>query len=351
MTFSAIILAAGKGTRMKSALPKVLHQLLGKPMIEYVTGTVAAVGVEQTIIVLGHEAEQIIPLLDESCEVAYQRPQQLGTGHALQLALPAVADDCHKLLVLCGDTPLLTTRTLQGLADFFGATKAACTVLSTTVGNSFGYGRIVRDSNGNLMQIVEEKDASEEQKQIKEINSGCYCFNAADLREVIGELAPQNAQGEYYLTDAITALRRRDKTVNVFVCGDSDEIMGVNDRVQLAAATAVLRRRKNHQLMLDGVTMIDPDTTYIDANVTIAADTIIEPNTYLRGNCSIGANCHIGPNADIADSSIGENCQIHRSMLCDCRVGNNCDIGPFAYLRPGTVLADRVKAEIGRAHV
>ncbi len=344
MTFSAIILAAGKGTRMKSALPKVLHQLLGQPMIGYVTDAVAAVGVDQTIVVLGHEAEQIIPVLDERCEIVYQRPRQLGTGHALQLALPAVADDCQKLLVLCGDTPLLTAETLQGMAEFFTASKAACTVLSTTVDNSFGYGRIIRDARGNLMQIVEEKDATDDQKQIKEINSGCYCFDVAALRQVIGELVPQNAQGEYYLTDAITALRRQDKTVNVFVCQDNQEIMGINDRVQLAAAAAVLRLRKNRQLMRDGVTMIDPNTTYIDAAVKIAPDTIIEPNTYLRGNCSIGIGCHIGPNADIADCIIGDNCIVHRSMLCDCRIGNSCDIGPFAYLRPGTVLADRVKA-------
>ncbi len=344
MTFSAIILAAGKGTRMKSALPKVLHPLLGRPMIHFVTNTVAAVGVNQTIVVLGHEAEQIIPLLNEKTEIVYQRPLQLGTGHALQLALPAVAGNCDKLLILCGDTPLLTTATLQGLADYFSESSAACTVLSTVIANSFGYGRIVRDLDGNLMQIVEEKDASIEQKQIKEINSGCYCFDAPALREVIGELKPQNAQGEYYLTDAITALCKRGKIVNIYACQDSEEIMGINDRVQLAAADAILRRRKNEQLMRQGVTMIDPNTTYIEAAVTIAPDTVIEPNTYIRGNSIIGGNCHIGPNADIADSIIGDSCLIHRSMLCNCRTGNNCEIGPFAYLRPGTVLADRVKA-------
>lgn len=344
MNFAAIILAAGKGTRMKSALPKVLHPLLGRPMINYVTVAAKGAGVDQTIVVLGHEAEQIVPVLDQNTKIVYQRPLQLGTGHALQLALPAVAEECDKLLVLCGDTPLLTAVTLKGLVEFFNASKAACTVLSTILNDSFGYGRIVRDQDGNLLQIIEEKDASDSQKQIKEVNSGCYCFDVKCLREVICEIKPQNAQGEYYLTDVITALRLHDKPVNVFVCHDSEQVLGINDRVQLAAAGTILRRRKNRQLMCDGVTLIDPDTTYIDAAVNIAADTVIEPNTYLRGNCRIGSDCHIGPNADIADSSIGSGCIIHRSMVRNSNIGNNCEIGPFAYLRPGTVLANFVKA-------
>lgn len=341
-SITAVILSAGKGTRMKSACPKVLHQVCGKPMVSYVIDAAQKSGAQQIVLVIGHGSEMVREELGERFEYALQEPQ-LGTGHALQTALPAVADSADSLLVLCGDTPLLTVPTLSRLGAYFADTKAACTILTAVMDMPKGYGRIVRDSGGNVQSIVEEKDASAAEKEIKEINAGVYFFDKKALLSVIGNLSPNNAQGEYYLTDVIAFLINKGHTVNAFTVADAREIMGVNDRIQLSYAAKILRWRKLLALMASGVTVIDPDSTYIDEDVTVGPDTIIEPQTFLRGVTSLGGNCHIGPACDITDSQVGDDCRLNRAVLWGAKVGANCTIGPFAYLRPGTVLGDKVK--------
>ncbi|MBR7114236.1 MAG: bifunctional UDP-N-acetylglucosamine diphosphorylase/glucosamine-1-phosphate N-acetyltransferase GlmU [Firmicutes bacterium] len=339
---AVVILAAGKGQRMRSQLPKVLHQLNGRPMLGYVAAAAEAAGVSQTLVVVGHGCEQVEAAFPQF-NFALQQPQ-LGTGHALQCAMPQVAADCENVLVVCGDTPLLTAETLSALMHSFEQTGSTATVLSARVPNPYGYGRIVRNLNGEVRAIVEERDASEEEKRICEINTGAYCFEAASLREALQQLTTDNAQGEYYLTDVIGILAALGKTVTSYLCADAAETAGVNDRVQLANAAAELRRRKNRALMLSGVTIIDPDDTYIEDTVTVGQDTIIEPQTYLRGNTVIGANCHIGPFAEIENSSLADGCRAQRCLIIESEAAENCNIGPFAYLRPGTRLARKVKA-------
>ncbi len=346
---AAVILAAGKGTRMMSSLPKVLHQVCGKPMISHVISAAYQSGIKEIILVVGHESEEIMTFLDtQEVQSNYSRKYvkqipQLGTGHALQQAMPAIDSDNQTVLVLCGDTPLLTMQSLCQLRDHFELTQAACTVLSACLSHPTGYGRLIRKQDGSLSKIVEEKDANQEEKTVMEINTGTYCFRMDALSQVIHSLKSNNAQGEYYLTDVIEALVARDCLVNAMVVPDAEEIMGVNDRKQLAFAAEVLRCRKNEALMLSGVTIVDPATTYIDCDVAIKPDTVIEPQTILKGKTKIGSGCIIGPATEITDCMIGCNCQIKHSVLWEATVGDDCPIGPFAYLRPGTVLSDKVK--------
>jgi len=324
---SAIILAAGKGTRMKSDLPKVLHGLGHKPMIEYVLSAVREAGIDDLCIVVGHGADEVRTTLGGEYLYAVQEPQ-LGTGHAVQQALPVFSKPCDSTMVLCGDTPLLTAATLNKLKTYFETSDAACTVMSAVLPQGGSYGRIIRDSRNEVEAIVEEKDATIEQLAIREINSGVYCFKIKALREAISRIKPNNAQGEYYLTDVIQEIRKRGGKVNAYVCQDSEEILGVNDRYQLAVIAKALRQRKTRDLMLSGVTIVDPDTVYIDDDVEIGTDCLIEPNVYIEGACKIGSGCHIGPSVKMVDTVMGK----------------NCEIGPFCYLRPGVVLADKVKA-------
>ncbi len=328
MTFmAAVVLAAGKGTRMVSDTPKVLHTLLGKPMLEYVLDAAQQAGVSRQVAVIGNGAEQVRQFFGQRCAYALQEPQ-LGTGHAVMQALPCLAPEITSLLVLCGDTPLLTGQTLSALKQYFADSKAACTIMTTKLEHPGAYGRIIRDGNEEVSKIVEAKDAAPQELQINEINSGVYCFDRKALEQVIGSLQANNNQGEYYLTDAVAAIKALGHTVNAFLCSDPLEISGVNDRVQLAQAAKVLRQRKNRQLMLSGVTIVDPETAYIDQDVQIGRDTVIEPQVQISGKSQIGANCQIGPMVKIVDS----------------QVGDACAVGPFAYLRPGTQLGNRVKA-------
>ena len=324
---AAVILAAGKGTRMRSDLPKVLHPIAGQPLVQYVVNAAKAGGASTLCLVVGCGAEQVQQQLGEAYLYAVQE-QQKGTGHALQTALSAFPQLPQALLVLCGDTPLLRGETLEKMIHQFQQEQVACTVMTTYLSEGGNYGRIIRDVDGQISGIVEARDATPEQLAVREINSGVYCFRTGPLLEVIRELQPNNDQGELYLTDVVSALRSRGQRVTGFCCGDPQEILGVNDRVQLAEAGAILRRRINQAWMLSGVTLVDPETAYIDATVAIGRDTVIEPQVYLQGNTTIGKGCTIGPAVKIVDSQIGD----------------TCTVGPFAYLRPGTVLAARVKA-------
>lgn len=342
MKYSAVVLAAGKGVRMKSSLPKVVHKVAGKPMVVHVIECLNQAGIEDITVVVGHKremVEEVLKLLQ--VKFAWQE-EQLGTGHALLQAKEQV-DMESTLVVLAGDTPLLKGETIKNLIAFHAESGAAATVLSAELADPYGYGRIIRDENGNLLKIVEEKDARLEEKEIKEINSGIYCFKAAEVFEKLLHLDTDNAQGEYYLTDVFSLLRKDNKTVKVLKIKDSEEIHGINDKLQLAEAEKILRERKKRALMEEGVIIIDPDSTFIDSAVKIGADTVIMPFTIVEGRTIIGERCEIGPYTRITSSIIGNDVVIESSRIKEAEVGDRCTIGPFAYLRPGTVLAEEVK--------
>lgn len=339
---AAIILAAGKGTRMRSKIPKVLHEIGGKPLVEHVIRAVMLAGVKKQILVVGYGAEEVKKMFMDEVDFAYQ-PEQFGTGHAVKQAEDVVPIDIKEVLVLCGDTPLLRSQTIQQLLEYHEENSAVCTILSANANNPEGYGRIVRDNNGNVQQIVEEKDASDEVKMIAEINTGVYCFNKGKLFEALEELTPNNIQEEYYLTDVISIFREKGLQVTSYIADCFEEIKGVNDRSQLAAVEKIIRSRKNNTLMEEGITLIDPDTIFVDEEAVIGPDTVIYPFTFVEGNSTIGAGCEIGPHTSLKDVSIGENTSVVRSVVVESSIGSNCEIGPFSYIRPGTVLHQRVK--------
>lgn len=339
----AIILAAGKGTRMKSRLPKVLHQVGGKFMVEHVTGAMRKNGVQKIVTVIGHEADMVSKALgDKGIVYAVQEPQ-LGTGHAVMTALTYIEEQEGTVLVACGDTPLLRSETFQELMDYHHHTKAVCTILTAKLPDPTGYGRIIRGNNLGVTKIVEQKDASAKELQFNEINTGTYCFDLKRLREAAHLLTTNNAQGEYYLTDTIAYFVSQGLKVNGYIAKDYQETLGVNSRSQLAEAEKILRMRKAQILMDEGVTIVDPATTFIDEDVQIGMDTVIEPFTFLRGKTTIGSDCVIGPNCDIQDSLIKDGVRINRAVMIEAEVGENSIIGPFAYLRPGSKLHSNVK--------
>ena len=341
MKTTAVILAAGQGTRMKSKLPKVLHKALGKPMVQWVIDCLTQAGVEDKIAVLGHGGEQVAQVVEQQAAIVYQA-EQLGTGHAVMQAVPALVEENECVLVICGDTPLLRAQTIQALIEKHQAEGNAVTLLTAYAENPTGYGRIVRDEQ-QITAIVEQKDASEEQKLIKEINTGTYCFDQNFLVQYLATLNTNNAQKEYYLTDLIKIANEHQLPVGGFVLADFNESLGVNNRIQLSQAEAVLRQRKCEEVMLAGVTLIDPTATYIGADVVIGNDTVIYPNVVLEGKTVIGSDNVIGMNCRFVDSVIGDGNDIQSTVITESTVGNGCKIGPMAYLRPGTVLADRVK--------
>ena len=341
MRTTAIILAAGQGTRMKSKLPKVLHKVLGKPMVQWVIDCLTAAGVTDKITVLGHGAEQVATVVGEQTSIVYQT-EQLGTGHAVMQGVKALGTENDCVIVICGDTPLLQADTIKSLLAKHNAEKNMVTVLTAQASDPTGYGRIVRNG-AQIEAIVEQKDATEEEKTITEINTGTYCFNQQFLLQYLPTLTTNNAQKEYYLTDLIKIANQNQFPVGGYQLDDFSESLGVNNRVQLAQAEQVLRQRKCNEVMLAGVTLIDPASTYIGADVVIGNDTIIYPNVVLEGATVIGSDNVIGMNCRFVDSIIGDNNDIQSTTIVESTVGNGCKIGPMAYLRPGTVLADQVK--------
>lgn len=337
----AIILAAGQGTRMKSRLPKVLHKIAGQAMLKHVLDALEEAQVKQKILVLGHQAERVKADLPKGIDIAYQR-EQLGTGHAVMQAREIINQDVDNILVVCGDTPLLKGATLKKLLHDHASQKRGVTVLTGIVEEPTGYGRIIRDREG-VKAIVEEKDATLEQREIQEINTGAYCFNKEFLVEALNNLTTDNSQQEYYLTDLIKIAASEGKPVGAYVLEDFNEALGINNRLQLAQADKEFRKRILEKLMLEGVTIISPETTYIDAQVTIGQDTIVHPFSYLEGPTKIGEDCIIGPNTRIMDSKIGNEVEIENSVVKESTVDDGAKIGPFAYLRPGAVLGKNVK--------
>lgn len=334
----AVILAAGQGTRMKSKLYKVLHPVCGKAMVDHVLTQLERVGIDQIVTVVGHGADQVKQLLGDRTTYALQA-EQLGTGHAVMQAEDVLGQKDGITLVTCGDTPLFTAETFKQLFAYHKQQGAAATVLTAHTDQPFGYGRIIRDAAGTVAKIVEQKDATPEEAAVQEINTGVYCFNNRELFAALHQLSNDNAQGEYYLTDVIGILKQAGKQVGAFQMDDFTESMGVNDRAALANATRVMQQRINTRHMQNGVTMIDPATTYIDADVQIGNDTVIEPGVVLKGKTSIGSDCVIGAHSEIRDSVIEDGVTVTASFLENAVMHKDSNIGPYSHLRP--------KAEIG----
>jgi bifunctional UDP-N-acetylglucosamine pyrophosphorylase/glucosamine-1-phosphate N-acetyltransferase len=339
---------------MKSQLPKVLHPIAGKPMVHWALDAVSETGAEPIVLVVGHHADQVRASVGGRA-LFVEQTEQRGTGHAVLQARETLRGKADTILVTYGDMPLLTPATLQRLVAQHAASHATLTMLTLISEDSMGFGRIVRDANQHVINIVEEADATPAQLAIQELNCGVYCFDADWLWSHLDQLKPSGKKGEYYLTDLVAIAVAEHCAIETIVSRDADEMIGINTRVQLAQAERIMRQRINKALMLAGVTLIDPATTYIDANVEIGQDTIIEPNTYLRGKTKIGARCRIGPNTIVRDSQIGDECEIVSSDITQAIVEDHVQMGPFARLRPGAHLAHKVRignyAEIKNSYI
>ena len=340
-----VIMAAGKGTRMKSNKSKLVHKIYGKELVKRVAELAYKVGSDEVVAVVGHLREQVQETLGDSVKYAYQE-ELLGTGHAVMQAIPYLQGKKGRVVVLYGDVPIIRPETLKKLIEKSITSKEYATLLTAIYENPTGYGRIVRDEGGSIEKIVEEKDASNSEKKIKEINSGIYCFDIEELLKALKLIKPNNAQGEYYLTDVIKIMNDKGLKTGAVIVEDNTEILGVNDRAQLELLTRVMRMRINSEHMRNGVTIEDANSIYIYDNVKIGKDTVIHPNTIIQSNVTIGENCEIGPNAfiregcvlkdkvkigncvEIKKTTIGEGSKVpHLTYLGDCKVGKNCNIG------------------------
>jgi bifunctional UDP-N-acetylglucosamine pyrophosphorylase / glucosamine-1-phosphate N-acetyltransferase len=339
-----VVLAAGQGTRMKSRLPKVLHPVVGAPLIDHVLDAAAAIDPETTTLIVGHGADAVKQALARRSNVqfALQEPQ-LGTAHALQQAEPLLAGRTGTVVLLSGDVPMLRAATVRRLLRTHQEAGAAATVVTAVVERPYGYGRIVRTGEA-ITRIVEERDASPAERQIREINSGIYAFDLAPLFETIRSIAAKNAQGEYYLTDLIAIYRQRNLAVETLVIDNAAEVRGVNTRSELAEMSASMRQTKNEELMATGVTLIDPATTYIDPGVVVGADTVIHPGVVLQGQTRIGAACEIHAYSRIVDTEIGDHVTVlNFCLIVGARVAHSAAIGPFAHIRPDTEVGEKAK--------
>ena len=339
-----VILAAGQGTRMKSRMPKVLHRVAGKPLVEHVLHTAWSVHPETVTMVVGHGAESIRRCMGDSPNIGWvlQQPQ-LGTAHALQQTEPKLAGREGTLILLSGDVPMLRATTLQRLVNTHPAATAAATVVTAIVERPYGYGRIVR-TRERIARIVEERDASPAVRQIREINGGIYAFDLAPLFDALRGIASQNAQGEYYLTDLIAIYRRRKLRVETLLVDNPQEIRGINSRTELAEVSRIVRQTKNEELMAAGVTIIDPATTYIDPDVQVGPDTVIHPGVAIEGQSRIGAACEIHSHVRIIDSEIADKAVIQNfCLILGSRIAESASVGPFAHLRPESVVGEGAK--------
>lgn len=351
----AVVLAAGQGTRMKSKLYKVLHPVCGKSMVEHVVGQIEKLNLQQIVTVIGYGGNQVKEVLRQRTEFAVQE-EQLGTGHAVLQAEPLLGEKQGTTLIICGDTPLFTAETLTELFDYHQQQRAVATILTAIAPDPTGYGRIIRDRQGNVAKIVEQKDTTPAEAAVAEINTGVYCFDNQALFQALHQVTNDNAQHEYYLTDVIEICQKAAQKVAAFTMKDFNESMGVNDRVALSKATALMRQRINEKHMRNGVTLIDPQNTYIDSEVKIGADTVVEPGVVLKGTTIIGENCLIGAHSQLSDSLISDNVTITASVLENAQMATGSNIGPYSHLRPQAKIDERVhignfvevkKAEIG----
>lgn len=372
MEIKSVILAAGKGTRMKSETPKVLHKIFEKPLLGYVLDNVKNI-VNESFVIVGHHAQEVTEYVEKNYNTAktvLQTPQ-LGTGHAVSMVCPLIESFEGQVIILCGDTPLITEATLKKFVEYHNSNNSDLTVMSTIFENPTNYGRIIRENDNSLKCIVEEKDATAEEKAVKEVNAGIYCLNWKKIKPAFSQLTSNNAQGEYYLTDIIAWGKKNNLNVNAYILENSDEIYGINSRSNLATAAKIMNERKLNSLMDNGVTIVDPASTWISEDTEIGADTVIYPSTYIEGKNKIGKNCKIGPCAHLrGDVEIADNCKIgnfvevkkakisnntnagHLSYIGDAELGSHVNIGagtitanydPISKTKSKTILKDNVK--------
>ncbi|MBC3594304.1 bifunctional UDP-N-acetylglucosamine diphosphorylase/glucosamine-1-phosphate N-acetyltransferase GlmU [Listeria monocytogenes] len=338
----AVVLAAGQGTRMKSKLYKVLHPVCGKPMVEHVVDQISTLNVDKVVTIVGHGAEKVQEHLAGKSEFVKQE-EQLGTAHAVLQAKAELADKDGVTLVVCGDTPLIEASTMEALLKYHHEKRAKATILTTVIEDPTGYGRIIRDDLGIVEKIVEHKDATEKEQRISEINTGTYCFDNKALFEALENVSNDNVQGEYYLPDVIKILKDSDEVVAAYRMESFEESLGVNDRIALAEASRLMQRRINENHMRNGVTLVNPENTYIDIDVKIGQDTVIEPGVMLHGETVIGDDCVVTSGSEIVNSVIGERVHVRTSSIFESKVGDDVQIGPYAHLRPESDIHDHVK--------
>lgn len=341
----AIILAAGEGSRMKSNMPKVLHEVLGKSMLEHVIDQCKLAGIEKIIAIVGHGSEKVREKIDDNSIIFREQsvgPEfPYGTGYAVMQGIDEIDDD-DVVTIVCGDTPLITGESLGELIEAHVSSESVGSILTAVVEDSFGYGRIVRNDDNYIEKIVEQKDASDAELKINEINSGIFVFNGLDLKEALNHIDSNNSQNELYLTDVIGVLREDDKLVNAHIIEGVDEILGVNSRRQLAECNRLMQKRINNYWMDEGVTIVSPETVFIETGVTIGRDTVIHSNVHLQGNTVIGEDCTIYGQSRIINSVIGNSTSIESSVIEDSTVGSGTSIGPMAHLRPHNEVGDNV---------
>ncbi len=337
MSTVPVILAAGKGLRMCSSVPKVLHTLAGRPLIEYALELGQKISEEPALVVIGHGAEAVRKLVAKRARLVLQA-EQLGTGHALLQAVAQLRDKEDRVLVWAADMPLLSATTLEAVVARQREHDGPISIVTAVSGHQRGFGRLIRSEDGAVQAVVEQTDATEEQRSIRELNVGVYCFDVAWLREELSRLQLSDS-GEYYLTNLVAAAVTQGRSVGAVFVGDPAEIIGINTRVHLAEAETVLRDRINRGWMEHGVKMLDPSNTYIAASVRIGTDTIVMPNTHLQGETSVGSGCTIGPNSVVRDSVIADGCRVECSVLEEVTLEEDVDVGPFAHLRAGAHLA------------
>lgn len=338
----AVILAAGQGTRMKSKLYKVLHPVMGRPMVQHVMNQIKTVNLDKIVTIVGFGADTVIDKIGEQSEFVVQK-EQLGTGHAVQQAEEALKDKEGTTIVVCGDTPLITDKTYQELFDHHEKENAKATILTTKVENPAGYGRVIRNNANEVERIVEHKDASEAELAVDEINTGTYCFDNQVLFQALKEVSNDNVQGEYYLPDVIEILRNSGAKVSAFLTPNDEETLGINDRVALAQAEKVMKKRINETHMRNGVTIIDPDNTYIGPDVIIEQDVLIHPGSIITGDTLIKSDAEIGPHTEIANCAVGEETVIRQSVATDSQIGARVKIGPYAHIRPQASIGNEAK--------
>ena len=343
MSVRAVILAAGQGTRMKSALPKVLHPVAGRPMWSWVVEAVWSAGCDEVLVVVGHGADQVRAVLPDGVKTAVQEEQH-GTGHAAQVGLDAFGDVAGDTVVIVpGDTPLLSSSTIAGLIEQHRANGPAVTMLTSQIPDPTGYGRIIRTDAGEISGIVEERDADQAQRSIKEIGWSMYAFDGGELVNALGKVGRDNDQGEMYLTDVVGILAAEHHTVEARDT-DPEEVQGINSHDQLAGVARVLRRRINQDWMRAGVAMLDPERVYLDATAELEPGVTLMPDVYLHGATRVAAGAHLGPSVFVEDSTIGPGARVWYSVLRGAEVGENAEVGPYASLRPGSVLGPEAKA-------
>ena len=340
--FTSVILAAGMGTRMKSKMPKVLHKVCGKPLSKWVIDASKAAGADKVCAVVGHKAETVKEVLGDVCAFALQAEQK-GTGHAVMQAIDVIKNSKGEVVILNGDTPLITAETINKAIEYHKNNGNQATVITAILDDATGYGRIVRDNDGSVLKIVEQKDASEEEKKINEVNSGMYVFDAQSLVYALDKITPNNAQGEYYLTDTLEILLSAGKKIGGYAISDNDEIRGINDRVQLNEAEKIMQKRINEYHMRNGVTMRNPESVYIEDGVEIGNDTEICQNVTIKSGTKIGSDCVIGSGSMLDRAVIHDGVDVLSSVILESEVDEGTHVGPFAYIRPNCHVGKEVK--------